>query len=104
MKLTTANLQQPLMAKLALLAPLTLGTLISLPSHAATLSAAQQQVVKSHFDKLALSQQQAEERMTEQLDQEFSRQLAEQEHQLMRQACPRYGMTFDISSNACLRS
>lgn len=104
MKLTTANLQQPLMAKFALLALLTLGTFISLPSHAATLSAAQQQVVKSHFDKLAQSQQQAEERMTKQLDQEFSRQLAEQEHQLMRQACPRYGMTFDISSNACLRS
>ncbi|QDZ89620.1 hypothetical protein D0436_03585 [Shewanella decolorationis] len=104
MKLTTTNLQQPMMAKFALLTLLTLGTLISLPSHATTLSAAQQQVVKSHFNKLARSQQLAEDRMTEQLDQEFSRQLAEQEHQLMRETCPRYGMTFDVSSNACLRS
>ncbi|ABI37632.1 conserved hypothetical protein [Shewanella sp. MR-4] len=104
MKLTTAKLQQPLIAKFTLLTLLTLGTLISLPSQAATLSAAQQQVVKSHFDKLAQSQQLAEERMTEQLDQEFSRQLAEQEHQLMRQTCSKYGMSFDMRSSACLRS
>ncbi|WHF56155.1 hypothetical protein OCF84_02445 [Shewanella xiamenensis] len=104
MNLKTAHIPHTAMTKFALLTLLTLGTVISVPSHAATLTAEQQRVVKSHFDKLAQSQQVAEQRLTEQLDQEFTRQLAQEEHQLMRQTCPKYGMTFDISKNACLRS
>lgn len=103
MKRTMTHQPGTVVIKYAFLTLLTLGTLVSLPSHAATLTAEQQQVVKSHFDKLAQSQQVAEQRLTKQLDQEFTRQLALEEHQFMYQTCSKYGMTFDISSNACLR-
>lgn len=90
--------------KLALAAVIvTVGAALSLPSHAAQLSAKQQQVVNSHFNKLAQSQYAAEKRMTEQLDREFSQKLTEEEYRLMRQTCPKYGMTFDTRTNACLR-
>lgn len=104
MKLKTAPIRHAVITKFTLCTLLTLSTLISLSSHAATLTAEQQQAVKSHFDKLAQSQQVAEQRLTEQLDQEFTRQLAQEEHQFMRQTCTQYGMAFDVTSNACLRS
>lgn len=103
MNLKTLTLSGSYSRQLALLALITVGTAISLPSHAAQLSARQQQVVNSHFNKLAQSQYAAEKRMTEQLEREFMQQLTEEEYRLMRQTCPKYGMTFHAATNACLR-
>lgn len=103
MNLNTFTLSGLYSHKLALVALVTLGAAFSLPSHAAQLSAKQQQVVNSHFNKLAQSQYAAEQRMTERLDREFTLKLTEEEYRLMRQTCPKYGMTFDTTTNACLR-
>lgn len=89
--------------KLALISLVMIGASLSLPSHAAPLNAKQQQAVNAHFNKLAQSQNTAENQLTDQLNQEFSQKLTEQEHQLMRRTCPKYGMTFDVVTNACLR-
>lgn len=103
MNLKTASLSGLHSRKFALLALVTAGTVFSLPSHAEQLSGKQQQAVNSHFNKLAQSQYAAEKRMTERLNQEFSQQLIEEEYRLMHQTCSKYGMTFDTTTNACLR-
>ncbi|MGI1986463.1 hypothetical protein [Shewanella glacialipiscicola] len=90
--------------KLALLALLTMGTSLSFSSSAAPLTMDQQQTVNAHFNKLAQVQNTTETQMTEQLKQDFNQQLTLQEHKLMQSICPKYGMTFDVSTNACLRS
>ena len=90
--------------KLALLALLTMGTSLSFSSSAALLTMGQQQAVNAHFSKLAQVQNTAETQMTEQLKQDFTQQLTLQEHEFMNDICPKYGMTFDVTTNACLRS
>ena len=104
MNLKAANLSKHCSHKIALLALLTFGTSISLSSHAAPLTISQQQAVNAHFSKLAQAQYAAETQMTEQLKQDFSQQLTAQEHEFMNDICPKYGMTFDVTTNACLRS
>lgn len=102
MNLKTAYLFNPYSRKLALLALLTIGTSVS--SQAAPLTISQQQAVNTHLSKLAQMQNAAEHQMTEQLKQDFSQQLTAQEHEFMSDICPKYGMTFDVTTNACLRS
>lgn len=104
MNLKTANLSNFYSHKFALLALLTIGTCISISSHAAPLTISQQQAVNAHFSKLAQTQHAAENQMTEQLKQDFTQQLTAQEHEFMNDICPKYGMTFDVTTNACLRS
>ncbi|MCS6162262.1 hypothetical protein G3495_14805 [Shewanella baltica] len=104
MNLKTANLSNSYSRKFTLLALLTIGTSISLSSHAAPLTISQQQAVNAHFSKLAQTQHAAETQMTEQLKQDFTQQLTVQEHEFMNDICPKYGMTFDVTTNACLRS
>ena len=104
MNLKTANLSKSYSHKIALLALLTIGTSVSISSHAAPLTISQQQAVTVHLSKLAQAQNAAEHQMTEQLKQDFSQQLTAQEHEFMSDICPKYGMTFDVTTNACLRS
>ena len=104
MNLKTAYLFNPYSQKLALLALLTIGTSVSISSQAAPLTISQQQAVTVHLKKLAQAQNAAEHQMTEQLKQDFSQQLTAQEHEFMSDICPKYGMTFDVTTNACLRS
>ncbi|MCS6240169.1 hypothetical protein [Shewanella baltica] len=104
MNLKTANLSNSYSRKFALLALLTIGTCISLSSHAAPLTISQQQAVNAHFSKLAQTQHAAETQITEQLKQDFTQQLTLREHEFMNDICPKYGMTFDVTTNACLRS
>ncbi|MGI2101415.1 hypothetical protein ACRN9O_11485 [Shewanella oncorhynchi] len=104
MNLKTANLSKSYSHKIALLALLIFGTSVSISSHAAPLTINQQQAVTVHLSKLAQAQNAAEHQMTEQLKQDFSQQLTAQEHEFMSDICPKYGMTFDVTTNACLRS
>lgn len=104
MNLKTANLSKSYSHKIALLALLIFGTSVSISSHAAPLTINQQQAVTVHLSKLAQAQNAAEHQMTEQLKQDFSQQLTAQEHEFMNDICPKYGMTFDVTTNACLRS
>ncbi|PTA51445.1 hypothetical protein C9I43_13580 [Shewanella morhuae] len=100
---TTTHPSSLLSCKQALLTLLTLGTSLSFSSSAAPLTIVQQQAVNTHFSKLAQVQNTAEAQMTEQLQQDFNQQLTLHEHKLMKSICPKYGMTFDVSTNACLR-
>ena len=104
MNLKTANLSNSYSRKIALLALLTIGTSISISSHAAPLTESQQQAVNTHLSKLDQAQHAAENQMAEQLKQDFTQQLTAQEHEFMNDICPKYGMTFDVTTNACLRS
>lgn len=88
--------------KMALLALAIAGTALSMPSYADTLT--QTSAAIEHDNKLATQQHSAEQQMADQINRDFDKKLAQREQDFMRQTCTKHGMTFDTSTNACIRS